>query len=131
MATPESTCQRLLIIEDDEITLEGFAVAMRGEGYAVSLAANSQQALTCLQRQPLPQLILLDMMMSDGDGWSFLEQRKRNPTLAAIPVIVTTALPVACGDWATSLGANGCLQKPIETEVLVKEVGRCLGNKKH
>jgi CheY-like chemotaxis protein len=61
------------------------------------------------------------------DGWRFLERRRQEAALAAIPVIITTALGVASPEWAASLGAADCLRKPIETEALVQAVRRCCG----
>jgi len=64
--------------------------------------------------------------MPNGDGWWFLEQRKGLPALYAVPVIITTALAVAGGEWASSLGAAGLLRKPFDAEPLLAEINRCL-----
>jgi CheY-like chemotaxis protein len=114
----------LLVVEDNEVVREGLAVILRRGGYTVALAADGQEALAYLRRGTRPDLILLDMLTPVVDGWRFMEQRKREPALAAIPVVITTGLGVASAEWATSLGAVGYLRKPVETEELLREVSR-------
>ena len=116
----------LLIVEDNEITREGMAAVLRRAGYHVSLAADGAQALAHLADDPLPDLILLDMLMPSLDGWRFLEERRHDRDLRAIPVIIVTALGVASADWAASLGAVGFVTKPVETEDLLAVVRHCL-----
>jgi CheY-like chemotaxis protein len=117
----------LLIVEDNEVVREGLAVVLRRAGYAVALAANGQEALAALRGGVRPDLILLDMLLPAVDGWRFLEQRRQEPALAAIPVVIMTGLGVAGPEWAASLGAAGLLRKPVATEELLREVRRCQG----
>jgi two-component system response regulator MprA len=115
----------LLLVEDNEVMREGLTVVLRHAGYAVTLAANGQEALSALRGGVRPDLILLDMLVPVVDGWRFLEQRRRQPALLAIPVVILTGLGVASPEWATALGAAGLLRKPVETEELLREVRRC------
>jgi two-component system response regulator MprA len=117
----------LLIVEDNEVVREGLAVVLRRAGYAVVPAANGQEALAALRGGLRPDLILLDMLLPTVDGWRFLDQRRREPALAAIPVVILTGLGVAGPEWASSLGAAGLLRKPVETDELLREVRRCQG----
>jgi CheY-like chemotaxis protein len=123
------TRKTILLVEDNTIQREGLGVVLRQQGYNVLPTADGREALAQLGGGPAPDLILLDMLipLANGDGWSFLAERKRNPALATIPVIIMTGLPIASRDWATSLGAAGLLQKPLEVDVLLAEVGRYLG----
>ena len=116
----------VLVIEDNSIQREGLAAVLRQQGFTVLTAENGSDALNRLS-SGIPDLILLDMLMPGWDGWWFLEQRKRLPALASVPVIITTALSVAGGDWASSLGAARLLRKPFEVEPLLAEIRRCLG----
>jgi two-component system response regulator MprA len=73
-------------------------------------------------------LILLAMLfprVPDGDGWIFLRERQRRPDIAAVPVLLTTAVGKG-SEWAASLGAQGYLRKPIDVEPLLDEVRRLL-----
>jgi two-component system response regulator MprA len=117
--------ETLLLVEDNEVVREGLAVALRRAGYAVALAGNGQEALSALRGGVRPDLILLDMLVPVVDGWRFLEQRRREPALAAVPVVIMTGVGVASAEWAAGLGAAGLLRKPVETEELLREVRRC------
>jgi CheY-like chemotaxis protein len=125
MTQPLSPGKTLLVVEDDDIAREGLAVVLGRAGYEVAQAANGQEALDYLRRAPTPAAILLDMLLPQCDGWYFLAQRQQDPTWAAVPVLITTALGVASKDWAESLGAAGYLHKPFDVETLLHEVERC------
>jgi CheY-like chemotaxis protein len=123
--TPGKT---ILVIDDDDITRAGFGLVLREKGYTVELACNGHEALAYLRDHPAPDLIILDMLMEGMDGWQFLKQR--DAEWHSIPVIIMTALGIASDEWARSLGAWGWLQKPIDLQVLLEEVGKCLGSGK-
>ena len=117
----------ILIVEDNEVQREGLAAVLRKEGYTVIAAVGGSEAVAILQRIATPDLILLDMMIPPPDGWRFMAMRKTNPLLAAAPVVIITALGVASPEWAASLGACGLLRKPVDTEPLLAEIRRGLG----
>jgi CheY-like chemotaxis protein len=114
----------ILVVEDNEVVREGLAVVLGRFGCRVSLAADGSEALALLRGGLRPHLILLDMLTPGLDGWGFLDQRRRDPELAGIPVVITTALGVASEEWAAALGAVGLLRKPVQTELLLDEVRR-------
>lgn len=120
----------ILIIEDDTIHREMLTTALAKHGFTVVTATEGNEALNRLCNAPVPDLILLDMLLPSGnfDGWWFLHQRQRIPALAAIPVVITTALIVASEAWAASLGASGLLRKPFDAPALLAEVRRHLGD---
>ncbi|MHB1426280.1 MAG: response regulator [Gemmataceae bacterium] len=114
-------------MEDNLIQREGLAVVLRQHGFAVLMASGCQEALDIVERSN-PDLILLDMLMANAsaDGWWFLQQRKRHPRLASIPVLITTALTIASEEWVSSLGASELIRKPIDVEPLLAAIQRCL-----
>jgi CheY-like chemotaxis protein len=118
----------LLVVEDNAIQREGLAAVLREHGYTVLTAADGDEAMSWLRSEPPPDLVLLDMIIprTGHDGWYFLEQRRRHPALASIPVIITTALGNASQEWAAALGARGLLRKPVEVEPLLTHLNRCL-----
>jgi sigma-B regulation protein RsbU (phosphoserine phosphatase) len=124
MATERPAGKPVLIVEDNEVERVGLATILRREGYAVATAADGASALTLLRAGTDPCLILLDMLLPGKDGWDFLTERKRDPELAAVPVIITTALGVASPEWAHSLGAAACFRKPFQVPALLDEVRR-------
>jgi CheY-like chemotaxis protein len=121
----------ILVIEDNSIQREGLVIVLRQHGFTVLTVAGANEALSKLSSGPMPDLILLDMLVPapGGDGWWFLQQRQRIPALAAAPVIVTTALAVASLEWADSLGAAGLIRKPFDVDPLMAEIRRCLNDK--
>ncbi|OAI42266.1 hypothetical protein AYO40_00030 [Planctomycetaceae bacterium SCGC AG-212-D15] len=111
----------LLVVEDNLVEREGLATLLRREGYKVALAAGGIEGLDLLLKYK-PDLILLDMLMQDGDGWRFLEQRRRYPECQNIPAILVTGLPVACEPWAETLGVVGLVKKPVDLDQLLEMV---------
>jgi CheY-like chemotaxis protein len=120
------TGQLLLVVEDDELVRQGLAVVLEEAGYVVVTAANGREALTYLRHHLPPALILLDMMMPAADGWHFMDLRDQDTGLAAVPVLIMTAIGVACEEWASSLGAVGYLRKPVSEGELVGAVDATL-----
>jgi CheY-like chemotaxis protein len=115
--------QHILIVEDDAITREAMSMVLEGEGYAVTGAAHGREALDRLRQGPLPDLILLDLMMPVMDGWEFRAAQRQDPALAGIPVMVVSAASDA-PQKAVALGAAGFLGKPVELDVLLDAVQR-------
>jgi len=72
-----------------------------------------------------PDLILLDVLMPQQDGWRLLQGLKTQEDTATIPVVICSVLGQS--DLATALGAAAVVQKPISEEVLVATVGQILG----
>jgi CheY-like chemotaxis protein len=94
----------ILVIEDDAKIRFVIGERLREEGYTVAQAANGREALAYLQRaNPLPCVILLDLMMPILNGWEFLRIRQHNPLFAPIPVVVISAARTFA--TATLLGA--------------------------
>jgi CheY-like chemotaxis protein len=116
--------KRLLLVEDNELTLEILAFVLRGRGYAVSAAANGREALGRLRAGPLPDCILLDLRMPVMDGRQFRANQLADPALAGIPVLLLSGLR-DLPQQAAALGAAGYLRKPVGDEDLVAAVERC------
>lgn len=121
----------VLLIEDNTIQRMDLAATLHRSGFHVLSATDGNEALNRLCNRPVPDIIVLDMLIpaGHGDGWWFLEQRKRISALTCVPVIITTALPSACAEWAASLGAAGLISKPFDATALLAEVRRCLADR--
>jgi CheY-like chemotaxis protein len=111
----------ILIIEDDDGVGSSIAHLLRDEGYDVAIATNGRVALDRLQRDPLPSLILLDLMMPDMDGIEFRVRQLADARLASIPVIVISARPDIAAQ-AKQLLVDDCLAKPMNFEELLHVV---------
>lgn len=107
----------VLVVDDDIGALDALTDLLDSDGYAVAQARSGREAMTYLRGNPLPRLIILDLLMPEMDGWQFLEERKKDGKLAAIPVVVLTAL----GPGVT-VDANAVLYKPLNVERFLRTV---------
>ena len=107
----------ILIVDDASDIRLILTVALTDAGYRVECVTNGQEALARLRTATeRPGLILLDLMMPIMDGWEFLRRQQADPALAAIPVVVLSAVAEAAAGAA--LGARRVLRKPIDFAAL-------------
>lgn len=114
----------ILVIEGDEAVRAHLGTLLSDEGFQVAVAADGREAMSLLIKGTQPSLILLAMLLPNEDGWSFMAKRRRNPDLAAVPVIIVTGLTIASDEWARSLGAVALLRKPVDPTRLLELVQR-------
>ncbi len=86
-----ASAQQALVIEDDPNTREVLRRTLEREGWLVSEAADGRLGLAQLSHA-IPNVILLDLMMPEMDGFSFVAELRSNPTWRTIPVVVITAM---------------------------------------
>jgi len=121
----------LLIVDDNEDNRYTLTRRLRREGYAnLTTADNGRQALDLIESQPC-DLVLLDIMMPQMNGYQVLEHLKSNPALRQIPVIMISAVDeldsvVRC----IELGAEDYLPKPFNPALLRARVGASLEKKR-
>jgi adenylate cyclase len=107
--------RRALIVEDDEDTRRWLHRALERVGWEVNEAANGKEALDALNQAPV-NVILLDLMMPEMDGFEFLAERRKSKALAKIPVIVVTAADLSQDDRRRlNGGVLQVLQKSAQT----------------
>lgn len=81
----------MILVVDDEPGIVDIARAnLEGLGYRVISAGNGLEALELI-RQESPDLVILDILMPEVDGWDVLERVEANPEMAGIPIIMLTA----------------------------------------
>ncbi|HEX9103777.1 MAG TPA: response regulator [Polyangia bacterium] len=108
----------VLVVEDDIDILSSLAELLRDDGYDVVTAANGYQALGQVKAHD-PELIVLDLMMPQMDGWRFVrELRQRIPSSRA-PVVLMSAAPDLAGE-AERLGVAAWVQKPFRLDELLR-----------
>lgn len=121
----------LLLVEDDDLIRDGLTDYLRQQGFTVVPAPDGQKALDYIRQSPPPDLVLLDMMLPVLDGWRFLEQLREVGPRPAPPIVISTATQAIGREWALAHGCAGFVHKPIEPELLLKEVYRCLAKADH
>jgi signal transduction histidine kinase/CheY-like chemotaxis protein/HAMP domain-containing protein len=115
----------VLVIDDDDAIREVLGDELAKEGYRVRHAAGGREGLR-LARDQRPDLIALDIIMPDLDGWSVLKELKSDPELRKVPVVMMTIM--ADREMGYALGAADYLTKPFDREALVQSVNRlCAG----
>ena len=82
---------KILLVDDDDDIREALEELLSDAGHSIMTAGNGRQALDLLATEPLPALILLDVMMPVMDGYEFLHEQRKDARIAAIPVVVLTA----------------------------------------
>ena len=113
----------VLIVEDDPDSREMFLELLREGGCAVVAANNGREAMGYLAVNPPPDAILLDMFMPRMDGWQFRRAQEADPKLAAVPVIVVSAVRAAANSAVRS-GAAAFLQKPVAASDLLDALAK-------
>ena len=109
---------RILVVEDDADAREALIDILSISGYSAAPAGNGREAMDYLKTAPPPELIILDLQMPVMDGREFRAAQKRDPKLAAVPVVVVTAL-AGEGD---KVDADETLIKPIDVDRLLRIV---------
>jgi CheY-like chemotaxis protein len=115
----------VLIVEDDVDLREMMAQLLALEGFHAEAVANGRDALDYLEKGHYPDLILLDLMMPVMDGWEFRRRQRSNPRLAAVPVVVLSALDQS---RSADLGSTAFLKKPLDFDRLLELVRRYCRN---
>jgi CheY-like chemotaxis protein len=108
----------ILLIEDDADLADVIVEVLRMEGYRVAYASDGKAGLDLLKEQEHPDLILLDLMMPNMNGWEFREAQLRDARIAKIPVVVLSAT----GERSRPIDAALVLRKPVTLETLLRTV---------
>lgn len=110
----------VLVVEDDSSIREVLKASLEYVGYTVHAACNGRDALELLRAtEARPQLILLDLMMPVMSGWEFLDARETDEKLAAIPVVVVSAVGSRTGVQAK---VAAVIDKPLDLDSLYQVV---------
>ncbi len=111
--------RRVLVIDDD-VTVHDLVARNMPDDYSLKFAQNARSGMQLI-RQHRPDLVLLDIMLPDRDGWSVLKELKADSELSDTPVIVISSLEKDLKN--SSLGASSHITKPIDRQLLLEEVG--------
>jgi len=118
---------KILIVDDDKDVLKALSVRLKGSGYGVVYAADGIAAVS-VARNEEPDVIILDIGLPGGDGFTVMERLAGILPIAQIPVIILTARDVSGNEArARTAGAYAFLQKPVDNDVLLETIRKALG----
>ena len=125
-AVPAGPGPLVLIVDDDDRLREFVRVNLEVEGYNVREAGNAEEGLAALEEEP-PDLILLDVMMPQVDGWEMLRRVQERHGVGSIPVIMFSGkVDEDSAGEAASRGAQGFLGKPFDPRSLIESTKQLL-----
>ena len=116
----------ILIIDDDPTVSELIKRQLTKDAYNVVIANNGKEGIE-LARKIKPNLITLDILMPEMDGWSVLRTLKADPEVSKIPVVMASILDEK--NKGFSLGAADFVSKPIEKDRLINSIQSLIGKK--
>lgn len=119
--------KRILVVDDEPNIVMSLEFLMRRAGFEVEVARNGREALQALDGPP-PDLLLLDVMMPEFDGYEVCEQVRARPEWNRTRIIMLTARGRDVErERGLALGADAYVTKPFSTRDLVEQVKRMLG----
>jgi two-component system OmpR family response regulator len=118
----------VLVVEDDPVLARFVEMYLKLSGIRVRLAADRASVVAALREQPLPDLVLLDVMLPDADGFDILMRMRQHPVFKRLPVVMLTGKATRQAVIkGLAAGADGYLTKPFEPEAVMRAVHTVLG----
>ena len=123
---PENETVQIICIDDDPDLSRLVRVMLEPYAFKVTEVNSGASGLQLIHSRP-PDLVLLDLMMPDMDGWEVYEQMRKDPDLQKIPVIVITARSNRMErELGRILGVDDYLVKPFTRQELLERIQRAL-----
>lgn len=114
--------EKILIVDDDVETLRLVGLMLQRQGYEILAASNGTQAIS-MAKNDLPDLIVLDVMMPDMDGYQVTHELRRMPETALVPILMFTAKSQVDDKVAGyDAGVDDYLTKPVHPAELVAHI---------
>lgn len=128
----EQPGKRVIYFEDDKDMVELVRIILGREGYQINGVAEGHAGIKAVQ-QEAPDIVLLDLMLPDMDGWEIYQQLKHDDSTADIPVIVITAKAQSI-DKVLGLEiakVDDYISKPFTPQELIERVDRVITGRKN
>jgi len=123
--------KKILIVDDERDIVKALMIRLQGAGYEVVTAFDGAQGVFMAHKEK-PDLILLDIRMPAGNGFSVAQRLKRSMHTFTIPVIFLTGSPEKnAEEKAMALGARFYVKKPYDPEELLDAIKRALEEESH
>jgi DNA-binding response OmpR family regulator len=124
----QAMAKRVLVVDDEPNIVMSLRFLMEREGFQVEVAASGQAAVAALGREPA-DLVLLDVMMPELDGFEVCQRIRASPAWRATKIVMLTAKGRDVErDKGLALGADAYVTKPFSTRDLVVKVKQMLGS---
>ena len=118
----------VVVVEDEPSLVKFLGHLLAFEGFEVRTAMNRDEITRALREAPLPDLILLDVVLPDADGFEVLAKLREYPELQTVPVIMITAKATREAVLrGLAGGADGYITKPFQPDVLTKAIRTMFG----
>jgi DNA-binding response OmpR family regulator len=117
---------RVLVIDDEPTIRQILKIGLEAQGFAVSLAPNAQEGMNIVASEP-PELVILDLMMPQRDGWWFLREMQHH--VGRRPLVIVLSARSGQGErlLAHHLGVAEYIVKPFDLDDVVHKVARRVG----
>lgn len=127
-AAPADSRRTILVVDDNRVNLDFAKALLEGSGHVVLTASTPSEGLL-LARDTPPDLIVSDVEMGSGSGFELLVAAKTDPLLRDVPFVFVTSTRTTASSRreGLALGAAKYLIRPIEPQVLLRELESCLG----
>lgn len=112
--------KQILVVEDDEDILGAIHLALTDKGYAVEVTPDSDEAIAMAEKH-IPDLIILDLLLSGGDGREICDRVRSTRTLKQIPVLIMSAHPSAEA-MIRETEVDAFLSKPFDLHQLLSTI---------
>lgn len=117
---------KILIVDDEPFTVDLFETFLELNGYETVKAYNGEDGLV-LAKIEHPDVMILDLMMPDIEGYEVCERLRAFQPTAKLPILIVSArAEPSSRDRALKVGASGYLTKPVQFPVLLNELKRLL-----
>ena len=118
---------RILVVEDEESLLKLESILFASKGYRVTGVRDGKEALDAIAQQ-VPDLVVLDLMLPDMDGFEVCRRIKENPDTSAVPVVMLTAKKSSRDlERGREVGADAYITKPFKSVKVLEVIGGLLG----
>lgn len=118
----------VVVVEDEPLLAKFIQSYLSLDGFNARIASNRAEVVAEFRKSPIPDLILLDVMLPDADGFDILLRLRQHPVLKKVPVIMLTGMATReAVIRGLAGGADGYITKPFEADTLMRTVRTVVG----